>query len=1752
MAEDKKHPLVIEGSGGGKKQKKQRPPVEAPNTLQSAATGRILDLLAYGPIEGVIGGAKGVFLDGTPIQNENGTFNFEGVTVEFRNGAPDQDMIKGFTDVSNVREVNTEIRHDAPVVRSISNMDATSAIVTVRVNALYTRNADTGDTNGASVPVSIEVERGGAWTRVVSDNISGKTMSAYERSYRITLPEGGTGVTNIRVSRLNKESNTQDKGDSIAWSKLTEVVDVKQNYPGCALVGIEVDARQFANTLPSRQYLTKLSIIQVPTNYDPIARTYTGIWNGQFKWAWSDNPAWCFYDIASHPVIGANIKNINKFYLYELGKYCDELVDDGYGGKEPRFTFNTILSSPEDAITVFNTLTSVFRGMAYWGSDSVEVVADMPGPIRRQITPSDVIDGEFTYQGTALKERHSVAVVMWNDPENNYDQVPEIVELPEAIELLGYKEVEVTAVACTSRGQARRLGLWILYSEFYETQTVNFTTTVKNADFRPGDYFELLDPYRAGARLGGKVLKLEGTKVTLDAVPSEVSKGWTVTLEKEDKGLERYAINSVSGNVLTLAKSPVGILANSNFALSNPDLGARQFRVVSVVETDNHNYGITATEHNPGKYDFVEKGLKLPEKPTSLLPKGGLPQPTGLSAEVFTRVQGGTLHMNATVSWTVEEDPRLDLFVLDVKGPTDFSYRTVYTGSGLSVDMQDIEPGQWSFRVKATSTEWGNSPWFQKTLTLNDLLQPLPPQRLEISTTSFTATIIPVQQRYSISDYEFWRSSVALNHEEIESNALYLGQGLTFVDTGLKFDTEYFYYVRAVNAYGKSDWVAGQAKTQADVEDILEAVFDEANEGEIGQWLQEEIAKIDVHENEIEVIQDELGNISGLIEDIPSLEGLKELEGNVQNLQEIVESLSNAPTYDPAQEYLSGTFVKHDDLLWAAKKDVPAGTLPPNEEYWTKIGEYTSLTNSLGAMSEQITYFNQSLEEVAGELTATSTYLNSVRAAFVNQDNEGVALEAVEQWRSFAEATNSLTSLADAHTSTARRVSTLTATVGDNLAQLTQLEEVMTTEFEAVAKQITELKVEVGENTAEAIKVLETKVEQVDGKVTAQAQDISKLGVVVEGNTAAISNEAKVRAEADSAISQELSVVSAELKKDIEDVQEGMVKDLAAAITTETQARVDADEALGVRIETVKASADSNKAAISQEAATRADADSALSKRVDTVTATAKNNTAAITAETKARADADKAISQQITEVTASLRQDINDAASKVTIHDTRDTNQNPAWYWENHPKQIVEEFKRSEVIGTTGFGTYVNLQTRVYWGDKSGGPIIQIAYAPNDPSKSLQRSSVNDTTWTAWGSVANSIDAAVKSEATARASADEALGKRVDSVSSSVNANATAIKTETTARTTADTALGKRIDTVQATASGNTAAIQSEAKARADADTALGKRVDTVQASVQDEIAKVNGVVHVLNLTSLNKGLYYPVLLPTNTNRARAVYMVDVPLSKYPAPWATHNSGTFSCTVLWETNGSGWGARKVERTISVATSSFTAQSPFLDVGQLTNSSNEYIFLRGGAKYDLTAPEGVTPRVVTSSETISSQTIAPKSYTASSVAVSDAAELSASVQEVKTAQAQTDGTLKAAWGMKLQTNNRGERVVAGVGLDITTTGGVSQSNFIVQANNFIIQDGLNGAGQAAFAVTGGKVVIRSALIGDATITMAKIGGDLFSSDWVAGKRGWRLSQDGQFEINSTVAGQGRIEINNKGVRVYDANGSIRVKLGDLR
>lgn len=858
------------GGGGGS----TRTPREEPNTLRSTSKARIIDALCEGSVVGLVDGARSIYLADTPLQNEDGSYNFQGVTVHTRTGEPDQSHIAGFPAIETAHDVSAEVLAATPIVRTVGNIDANAVRVTIQLPALTRQNKENGDMLGASVELAIDVRSaGGSWSEQRRDTINGKTTSPYQRTYRVDLP--GSGPWEVRVRRLTADSEESVLRNQTYWATYTEVIDAKLSYPDTALVGLEVDAQQFGNQVPARAYDIKGLIVQVPSNYNPETRTYSGLWDGSFKLAWSDNPAWCFLDLATSERYGAGLENVDKWSLYQIAQYCDELVPDGYGADEPRFTFNTVLSSREDAISALATLASAFRGMTYWGANTVMAAADMPGDPVKLVTPANVIDGEFEYAGTALKERHSVALVSWNDPADNYRLQVEVVEDAETIQQFGWRQLDVTAVGCTSRGQAHRLGKWMLASERAETETVTYAAGVDHADVRPGDIIALSDPTTAGARLGGRILATGLQELELDAVPEAASgSDWYLDALLPSGGIERRAVSAFAGNRVTLA-NPLSAepVLGAVWLLSSQAVEPRQFRVLSVTEQDAGVYAITALEHDPTKYGRIELGLDLPEPDYSLIPTGPVVAPYSITVETYTYLAGGTEHQGLTISWTPSDDARVTTYIAEVQGPDDVSWGTVYTGAGTSFDLRDVAPGQWMIRVRGMTGTGSMSPWSHLTTNVSGLLLPLRPTAVEITEGNFEIVLRP-QGLQAGALWEYWRATAPLQLDEIESNAVLIATTTDLVDTDVSPGTTYYYWIRARNAYGVSDWYPVQATTRKDPDVIMDLIEGEIRESHLYQSLKERVDMVDR---------------------IPPLElGLEDVEGSVTQFTQEIEDLQDA------------------------------------------------------------------------------------------------------------------------------------------------------------------------------------------------------------------------------------------------------------------------------------------------------------------------------------------------------------------------------------------------------------------------------------------------------------------------------------------------------------------------------------------------------------------------------------------------------------------------------------------------------------------------------------------------------------------------------------------------------------------------------------------------------------------------------------------------------------------------------------------
>lgn len=1129
--------MQISGAKGGKGKSSSasvRVPKESPNTLTSTSKGRILDLLAHGPIVGLVDGLRSVYLDDTPVQNSDGSMNFEGIQVTTREGYPDQPAIPGFRAAENVVDISAELKKDYPITRAVTNNDADALIVTVQVDALMLQDNKTGDLKPYSVTINVETKgAGGTWVNRVRDSIAGKTTSPYQRSYRVDLD--GIGPWEVRVSRESADDSDSYHKSPTRWVSMTEVVDARLSYPDSALVGIEVDAEYFGSNIPSRSYDVKLSIVKVPSNYNPETRVYTGIWDGSFKLAWTDNPAWVFYDLATHPVVGAKLKNVDKWALYRIAQYCDELVPDGYGGMEPRFTANVLFADRQEAITVLSTLASVFRGMVYWGTNTVVAVGDMPADPVKLVTPSNVIDGEFEYTGTSLKERHSAAIVMWSDPEDSYKLKPEIVQDDDSVALYGWRETQVTAFACTSRGQAHRLGKWILYSERTETQTVTYRASLDHTDVRPGDIIRVVDPAMAGARLGGRVVQTSATQPVLDNVPEEVGTDtWYLSVVLPTGAIERREVSRFEGNKAVLkaglSQTPV---SGAVWVLSSQSVTPPLFRVANVEEENESGmvYRITATEYSANKYANVELDLDLPEPSSSLLPTGPLAPPMDITVEPFTYVAGGSEHQAMAISWTAGKDARISSYVAETKGPGDVEFRTTYVGADISFDLKDVDAGEWQVRLKSMTVLGVSSPWVGRTFNVAQLLLPTPPDSVDVDVGTFSVSLRP-KSSYPGAVYEFWRSLVPLTLEQVEDNANLLTTASNLVDPNLTPDTEYHYYIRGANRYGTSGWYPVGVRTDNDPGVILQVLSEKIRETHLYQALREKIGLIDADANTP-------GSVTQRIE-----EANQEMEDRVAGVAQRLEELESANEYNPALTYSAGDVVKHAGRLYQAQAQT-AGVSPP-APVWKDLGAFVSLGQFAGALAVSLEETNNQVTATANGMDALSTKLDGVFAK-VSPIMAGSSTPAGSA-DIFSGAWSESYARANDKEAMAKRVDTVASELADASAMLAEEQATRAAADQAVAYHLQAMVAELEGGKAQ---ILAESQARAQGDEFVAAQVTSLRTELIDGFSAAIQSESQARADADGATATQIQTLQTTVGENTASIQSaaGVINGLSASYT---------------------------------------------------------------------------------------------------------------------------------------------------------------------------------------------------------------------------------------------------------------------------------------------------------------------------------------------------------------------------------------------------------------------------------------------------------------------------------------------------------------------------------------------------------------------------------------------------------------------------
>ena len=714
-------------------------PVEDPNSLRSNATGRIIDLISEGPIEGIVGGKKGIYLDNTPLQNADDSFNFDGVNVHLRTGYPTQDPIPGFDSTENEESVNVEVTTVLDVERSIIEPETDAIRVKINVPQLVHYH-DNGDIKGSKVELEIWLKTfSGAYIKQHDVVIEGKNTSPYERSVRVELPAGGHPWT-VKIVRITPDSEDSKLVNATFFSSYTRLTDAKLSYPDTALVALEIDAKEFGSRVAERTYRVRGMITDVPTNYNPITREYTGIWDGTFKQAWHSNPAWVMWALMTNPRYGLGdlipTTAIDKWGLYTIGQYCDGPVRDGKGGYEPRFTFNGAIRTQQDAVKVLDNIASVFRGMIYWGAGSVMMTQDSPATPVKLVSPANVVGGEFTYMGTPLTSRSSSVAVSWNDPADLGKTSVLIVQDDSLIQKFGDRRRDVAAIGCTSRGQAKRIAEWILYTEAYESEIVTYTASMDHADVRPGQIISIADPSYAGARFGGRMVSsnINGTFVLDSPITMETGSTYTLSTTAPDGVIHNYLLVNTENTTATVSTlSQIGDPADlpidgSMWVVTATEAEPRKFRVLSNTEKDKNLYEINAVLHFDQKYDVVERNVTFNPPSFSIIDELLVLPPASASAEMHLRQRRGSEAQRVVLAnWAASTSKNVRSYNVYVTEP-DVAERFVAEVRGTSIDIPSTHNalGTYTVKIRAVSYDGKESAPAVTTANTSGILVTVP------------------------------------------------------------------------------------------------------------------------------------------------------------------------------------------------------------------------------------------------------------------------------------------------------------------------------------------------------------------------------------------------------------------------------------------------------------------------------------------------------------------------------------------------------------------------------------------------------------------------------------------------------------------------------------------------------------------------------------------------------------------------------------------------------------------------------------------------------------------------------------------------------------------------------------------------------------------------------------------------------------------------------------------------------------------
>uniref|UniRef100_UPI001D18B82C TipJ family phage tail tip protein n=1 Tax=Acinetobacter nosocomialis TaxID=106654 RepID=UPI001D18B82C len=884
--------------GAKKGSNKQRQPVISPDSAQSKTFIKVLYGLAEGEIEGLANGLQSIYLEETQLQNADGSLNFENVKVDFRSGTNDQEYIEGFPAVESETAIDVELKSKTPWVRAFSNLDLDAVRLRLKWGPLRTQNATNGDVSGVTIEYAIDLQTdGGIWTEVLKTKISDKTSANYERAHRIDLPQADSGWL-IRVRRLTPNSMSEYVSDKMYIEAVTEVIDAKLCYPNTALLGLQYDAETFGNVAKVAAD-TKGKILKVPTNYNPATRQYVGMWDGTFKEAYSNNPAWIYYDICTvdRYALGDRLTPlmVDKWSLYRLAQYCDQMVPNGLGGQEPRFTCNVYLQSAEGAFEILTKLAGVFRAITFWDGNSIICDADIPQDTYFTYTRANVIEGNFEYAGTRARDRHNVVKVAWDNPANHYKTEYEFVRDEKAITEAGQVRIlEIDAWGCTSRGQAQRAGWWALKSEQLETRTVSFKVGLDGHIPQPGRVIDIADPLFAGRANGGRVSKISADRksITLDRDDVVAVAGDRLIINGEDGKAQTRIVQSISGRVVTVTHEFDAIAVQNVWVMDAQDLATMKFRVISITQDEHHQFSVTALQYNPAKFDAIDKGAYFDEVPISIVNPTIQDTVTDVVITSESRIDQGINVATMIVSWSQAKGAVK--YQVEWRKDDGSWIKLPITGNN-SVEVPGIYAGQYQARVTAISAfEIASLPVYS-TLTELSGKQGLPPALAFIQATGILFGMrlnwgFPATGALDTAYTEIQVSPDGTSN--IAQLGLFAYPTTTHTLQGLQPNLTQFYRGRLIDRIGNigpwSDWT--HATTSADATDVLELLNDQISETQLSQDLKTKIDQIETIDVQIPEIKQDIKNTKDQIS--------QEVKDRKDSVQQAVDQANNNLTLE--------------------------------------------------------------------------------------------------------------------------------------------------------------------------------------------------------------------------------------------------------------------------------------------------------------------------------------------------------------------------------------------------------------------------------------------------------------------------------------------------------------------------------------------------------------------------------------------------------------------------------------------------------------------------------------------------------------------------------------------------------------------------------------------------------------------------------------------------------------------------------------